>query len=44
VDARVISEVIGRDPLMTLKLLVFASTQGANRRLTDAETVVEAWC
>ena len=42
VDARVISEVIGRDPLMTLKLLVFASTQGANRRLTDAETVVEA--
>jgi HD-like signal output (HDOD) protein len=42
VDARVISEVIGRDPLMTLKLLVHASTQGANRRLTDAETVVEA--
>jgi HD-like signal output (HDOD) protein len=42
VDARIISEVIGRDPLMTLKLLVFASTQGANRRLTDAETVVEA--
>jgi len=42
VDARVISEVIGRDPLMTLKVLVYASTQGANRRLTDAETVVEA--
>jgi HD-like signal output (HDOD) protein len=42
VDARRISEVIGRDPLMTLKLLVYASTQGANRRLTDAETVVEA--
>lgn len=42
VDARVISEVIGRDPLMTLKLLVFAATQGSNRRLTDAETVVEA--
>ena len=42
VDARGISEVIGRDPLMTLKLLVYASTQGANRRLTDAETVVEA--
>ena len=42
VDARIISEVIGRDPLMTLKLLVYASTQGANRRLTDAETVVEA--
>ena len=42
VDARLISEVIGRDPLMTLKVLVYASTQGANRRLTDAETVVEA--
>jgi HD-like signal output (HDOD) protein len=42
VDARIISEVIGRDPLMTLKLLVYASTQGSNRRLTDAETVVEA--
>ena len=42
VDARGISEVIGRDPLMTLKLLVHASTQGANSRLTDAETVVEA--
>ena len=42
VDARIISEAIGRDPLMTLKVLVYASTQGANRRLTDAETVVEA--
>ena len=42
VDARGISEAIGRDPLMTLKLLVHASTQGKNRRLTDAETVVEA--
>ncbi len=42
IDARIISEVIGRDPLMTLKLLVYASTQGSNRRLTDAETVVEA--
>ena len=42
VDARMISEVIGRDPLMTLKVLVYASTQGANRRLTDTETVVEA--
>ena len=42
VDARMISEIIGRDPLMTLKVLVYASTQGANRRLTDAETVVEA--
>jgi HD-like signal output (HDOD) protein len=42
VDARRISEAIGRDPLMTLKLLVHASTQGKNHRLTDAETVVEA--
>ena len=42
VDARIISEVVGRDPLMTLKLLVHASTQGKSRRLTDAETVVEA--
>jgi HD-like signal output (HDOD) protein len=42
VDARMISEAIGRDPLMTLKLLVHASTQGAGRRQTDAETVVEA--
>jgi HD-like signal output (HDOD) protein len=42
VDARTISEVIGRDPLMTLKLLAHAATQGSNRRQTDAETVVEA--
>ena len=42
VDARIISEVVGRDPLMTLKLLVHASTEGKSRRLTDAETVVEA--
>jgi len=42
VDARMISEAIGRDPLMTLKVLVHASTQGAGRRQTDAETVVEA--
>ena len=42
VDARIISEVVGRDPLMTLKLLVHASTQGSKRRPTDAETVVEA--
>ena len=42
VDARRIAEVVGRDPLMTLKVLIHASTQGANRRLTDAETVVEA--
>jgi HD-like signal output (HDOD) protein len=42
VDARMLGEVIARDPLMTLKLLAFVSTQGANRRLHDAETVTEA--
>jgi HD-like signal output (HDOD) protein len=42
VDARTLADVIGRDPLMTLKVLVYASSQGANRRLTDAETVTEA--
>jgi HD-like signal output (HDOD) protein len=42
IDARRIASVIGRDPLMTLKVLAFASTQGAGHRLTDAETVVEA--
>jgi len=42
VDARLLSEVISRDPLMSLKLLAFASSQGANRRLSDAETVTEA--
>jgi len=42
VDARRIAEVVGRDPLMTLKVLIHASTQGSKRRLTDAETVVEA--
>jgi HD-like signal output (HDOD) protein len=42
VDARTLADVIGRDPLMTLKLLVFASMQGSNRRLNDAETVTEA--
>jgi HD-like signal output (HDOD) protein len=42
VDARRIAAVVGRDPLMTLKVLIHASTQGASRRLTDAETVVEA--
>jgi HD-like signal output (HDOD) protein len=42
VDARTLSEAIARDPLMTLKLLAYASTQGSNRRLHDAETVTEA--
>jgi HD-like signal output (HDOD) protein len=42
VDARMLADTIARDPLMTLKLLVYAATQGANHRLSDAETVTEA--
>jgi HD-like signal output (HDOD) protein len=42
VDARTIAEAISRDPLMILKLLAFVATQGANRRLNDAETATEA--
>jgi len=42
VDARMLSDAIGRDPLMTLKLLAFASQQHGNRRLSGAETVTEA--
>ena len=42
VDARMLAEVIAHDPLMTLKLLAYAATQGPNRRLHDAETVTEA--
>ena len=42
VDARTIAQSLGRDPLMTLKILVHASRQGSSRRLNDAETVVEA--
>ncbi len=42
VDARTIAQAVGRDPLMTLKMLAYASTQGSDRRHTDAETLVEA--
>ncbi len=42
VDARMLCDVLARDPLMVLKLLAYASTQGSSRRLTDAETVTEA--
>lgn len=42
VDARMLAEVIARDPLMTLKVLAAVATQGASRRLHDAETVTEA--
>jgi HD-like signal output (HDOD) protein len=42
VDARVIAQSVGRDPLMILKLLGYTATQGSQRRLNDAETVTEA--
>jgi HDOD domain len=42
VDARTITEAFAHDPLMTLKVLVHASTHRSERRLNDAETVLEA--
>lgn len=42
VDARLITEVVGVDPLMTLKLLAFTANHFRERRHTDAETVREA--
>lgn len=42
VDARMLAHVISADPLMTLKLLAFASGQHRSRRTTDAETATEA--
>jgi len=42
VDARMLAEVLARDPLMTLKLLASIGKQGSSRRLHDAETVTEA--
>lgn len=42
VDARMLASVISADPLMTLKLLAFTSSQHRSRRTTDAETATEA--
>ena len=42
VDARMLGEILARDPLMTLKVLGLVAAQGADRRLHDAETVTEA--
>jgi len=42
VDARTITEALAHDPLMTLKVLVHAATHRSERRLNDAETVLEA--
>ncbi|MCH7344718.1 HDOD domain-containing protein [Pelomonas sp. CA6] len=42
VDAHSLAEVIVKDPLMTLKVLAFASSQRSSRLLADAETVTAA--
>jgi HD-like signal output (HDOD) protein len=42
VDARMLGDVIAKDPLMSLKVLAHASQQGSPRRSGDVETVVEA--
>jgi HD-like signal output (HDOD) protein len=42
VDARSIAEVVESDPLMTLKLLAYASAMPRQRRLTDVETARQA--
>jgi HD-like signal output (HDOD) protein len=42
VDARTLTEVIGNDPLMTLKLLIHTTGLQRTRRLGEAETVREA--
>ena len=42
VDANSIGEMISSDPLMTLKVLAYASTHRASRVVTDTETVTSA--
>jgi HD-like signal output (HDOD) protein len=42
VDANTIGEVISTDPLMTLKVLAFASGNRPASRVTDTETVIAA--
>ncbi|WP_233217835.1 HDOD domain-containing protein [Roseateles chitinivorans] len=42
VDAHLLGEILGKDPLMTLKLLAHAASQRSSRLLTDAETVTAA--
>jgi len=42
VDARLLAESIGSDPLMTLKVLAHVARQPWKHRTTDAETVTEA--
>ena len=42
VDAHGIAEAVSNDPLMTLKILVYAAGHQGRRVVTDAETVTEA--
>lgn len=42
VDAHLLGEVLGRDPLMTLKVLAHAAMHRSTRLLTDTETVTAA--
>jgi HD-like signal output (HDOD) protein len=42
VDANTIGEVISTDPLLTLKVLAFASSNRPASRVTDTETVIAA--
>ena len=42
VDANSLGEMIAGDPLMTLKLLAYASTHRSERMVTDTETVIAA--
>lgn len=42
VDANMLASLIATDPLMTLKLLVYAAANRPRRVVTDAETVTEA--
>ena len=42
VDANSLGEMIANDPLMTLKVLAYASAHRSSRMITDAETVTSA--
>lgn len=42
VDANMLGEMIGADPLMTLKVLAYVANNRSSRRVTDAETVTAA--
>ena len=42
VDARMLADTIGEDPLMTLKLLAYSASHQRSRRQTDVETATEA--